>query len=166
MILKKALFLFLSVMFILPVFSTANVQASTQGKIIPPTNELNPLPLLNPVDNIISPQAIVVDIPGPIKYYTFVSNAKLKQIVDANKSYERNLSIAQTLLGVTTMFSTTATTEIAVALSNSPIRRVEQAYYSGENMYIGAYYPTSKPGLSTVPFRYYSKAPLTFRPNY
>lgn len=161
--LRKLISLILVAVFVLPVLGTPNVQAFTHERNVPPTNELNPL---TPVDGIVSPQAIIVDIPGPIKYYTFVSNAQLKKIIEANGNFERNLGLAQSFLSATTLFSATTPTDIALNLTNSPLRRMEQAYYSGENMYIGEYYPTPRPGLSTVPFRYYTKTPLTFRPNY
>lgn len=135
-----------------------------EGKIVPPTNEeLEPL---TPVDTEVNPHVQIVEVPGPIKWYTVVSNPQLGEIVKTNNTYERNLSIAQTLLGIATIYSVTASTEIAVALTNSPIRRMEQAYYTGEMMYIGEYYPTPGPGLSTVPFRYYTKTPLKIISSY
>lgn len=152
--LKKLAPAILSAVLVFPVLSVQNVQAHKID--VPPMDELSPL---TPIDYEVSPRATIVELPGPIKYYVYVSNAKLKQMIDYNNNFERNLKLAQNLLGLATVYSATAPATIALDLTNSPLRRIEQAYYSGEGMYIGQYYPTPKPGLSTVPFRYYTKGP-------
>jgi hypothetical protein len=50
-------------------------------------------------------------------------------------------------------------------LAGNPVAKYQTAYDRGEDVYYGAYYSTPQPGLTIVPFIYYSKTPLIYQYN-
>lgn len=110
------------------------------------------------------PQEIrVIDVPGPMYYHGSVANSKLKEIIASRNKKATVLNLYNIGFGLTIVGAIPAAITSAVtAVSASPTARMQTAYDRGENMYFGAYYSTPKPGLTTVPFIYYSKEPMRF----
>lgn len=119
---------------------------------------------LTPVDNEISPYATIINFPGPLKSVGYLSNYQLGELIKVRQRQENILNWLTLGLGRVPGANVAVDANFAAGIiSGNPLDRMKQAYWTGEHMYVGQYYPTPKPGLSTVPFIYYTKETLIFQ---
>ena len=145
-----------------------NVQANEfedtkKGQFTDKFNDQEILTDLTPVDNEISPYAQIIDLPGPIKNAGWIPNHKLIELIQVREKQGNQLGWLTLGLGRVpgASFAVDATTA-SMLISGDPIDRMKQAYWTGEDMYVGQYYSTPKPGLTTIPFIIYTKERLQF----
>lgn len=118
---------------------------------------------LIPVDDIMTPYARVITLPGPMKHAGWVSNYKLADLIKVRQRQGVFIGALTQAMGRVPFASFAVDVESSARLiSADPLDRMKQAYWTGEDMYVGQYYPTSRPGLSTVPFIIYTKERLKF----
>jgi len=159
------LFTSLLVLSIFGVNAEANEFENTKkGQLTDKSNYQGDLNVLTPVDNDMSPYADIIYLPGPIKHVGYVNNANLLKLINARKSSQLTFGLVSSVLGVMPSASYAVdATNATVIISQNPLERMQQAYWTNENMYVGQYYSTPTPGLSTIPFIIYSKDPIIFQ---
>ncbi|MFK8796020.1 hypothetical protein [Planococcus plakortidis] len=145
--LKNKFVIFISVLLFLSLF-TANVSAAPK--------EDQPL------------EAVVVDLPGPLAYESMIPNHLLPQIIESRDKkalvlnwYSWGVTLFRAPIGPAMSFTNSG----AGLIAGSPTEKLKEAYYSGKDVYYGGYYPTPEPGLTTVPFIYYTNSRLTYTYN-
>lgn len=114
----------------------------------------------------IQARAIVVDLPGQLKYHGVIPNHLLPELI---ASRDKKTTILNWIAwGMGAFWSAPAAgagmaASAAGILAGSPTAKYQEAYNKGQSVYYGAYYSTPQPGLTSVPFIYYSSTPLIYQ---
>lgn len=161
--LKKSFVFTLASLMCLTAFS-GSVSASKEDVIKEGTGTL---PQLEEIvtDGDVNANATVIMLPGPIKYKGTILNHQLPELIASKDRYTTALNWIA--LGMGGFWSAPAagagmTASAAGLLAGVTTKAYTDAYNKGQNVYYGASYSTPEPGLSIVPFIFYSKTPYIY----